>query len=287
MFFSIITLVRGDIMRADFHMHSIHSDGTKTQRELFQIAKAENVDYISITDHDTCLNVNESFQLAKEYGVKFIPGIELSTIEQGKPVHLLGYFRDESYKNNEMISYYKMIKQGREQRTNEFIKKLREHFQIEITYESVKSESNGIIARPHIAKAINKKYPEYSFDYIFDNFIGDHSKAFVPSTELSVTEGIELLRRNNCLVILAHPTLLKEKIYDNVMSYKYDGLEAVYFRNKETDEEKFRNVAKEKNMIISGGSDYHGIKDDSKHGYIGEINISDTDLEVFLQKYNK
>lgn len=274
-------------MKADFHIHTTHSDGTKTQREIFELAKQQKLDYISITDHDVCKNVELSFELAKEFNISFIPGIELSTLEKGKPVHVLGFFRDDSYNNEDMKAYYKMIKQGRETRTHKFIQGLKEFYSIEITYEDVLKFSNGIIARPHIAKAIREKYPHYDFDYIFDHFIGDHSKAYVPSTKLKVAEGIELLRKNNCVTILAHPTLLKDRIKDKVLEYDFDGIEARYYRNNENDEDTYRELAKSRDMILSAGSDYHGIKNDSKHGFIGEVTLDGTDLDEFLKFYNK
>lgn len=274
-------------MKADFHIHTKHSDGTKTQEEIFQLAQDASLDYISITDHDTCINVDESLALSKKYNVNFIPGIELSTLEDGKPVHVIGFFRDDSYKNEEMIRYYKTIKEARENRTRKMIKKLKEFFDISITYEDIFSLSTGIIARPHICKAICNRYPQYSFDYVFDNFIGDKSKAYVPSTMLSVQKGIDLLRNNNCMVVLAHPTLLKPSIKEKVLGYEYDGLEAIYFRNKENDEESFRSLALRNNMIISAGSDYHGIENDSKHGRVGEITLSDSDLENFLKRFEQ
>jgi predicted metal-dependent phosphoesterase TrpH len=145
--------------------------------------------------------------------------------------------------------------------------------------------SRGVIARPHIAKAITVNYPQYDFEYVFKNFIGDNSKAYVPSCELSVEEGIELLRRNNCIVVLAHPTLLKKHIREYVLGLDYDGLEAKYYRNKDGDEDYFRNLAKKRNMIITGGGDFHGIIDDPLHGDIGEIYIDGTDLKQFMDKY--
>ena len=274
-------------MKADLHCHSISSDGTKTTKELFEIAKEQKIDILAITDHDICVDVEEKIALANNMGLQYIPAIELSTLEQRKPVHVLGYFKDDSYNNNEMITYYRTIKEGRENRTKRFVENLDKFFDIKITYEDVKSFSNGIIARPHIAKAINKVYPQYSFDYIFDNYIGDQSIAYVPSTELSVQEGIELLKRNNCVIVLAHPTLLKDSIKDVVLNYQYDGIEAKYYRNNEGDEEQYRQLAKMKDIIITGGSDYHGIHKDSKHGYLGEVFIEGIDLIQFMEKYNK
>lgn len=273
-------------MKADLHMHTTFSDGTKTNTELIRMASEKNLDLISITDHDTCKNVDENRKLAKELGIRYIPGLELSTLEQNRSVHVLGYFTDDSYKSKEMNEYYSFIKSSRENRVHKFIEKLKQYFNIEITYDDVSSLANGIIARPHIAKAINIKYPEYSFNYIFDEFIGDHSKAFVPSSKLGVQEGIDLLRRNNCVVVLAHPVLLKKHIKDKVISYNYDGLEAIYFRNTFEDEEYFKLLAKKRGMFITGGSDYHGIENDSKHGTVGDFYIED-EIHGFVNFYDQ
>ena len=272
-------------MKADLHTHTIASDGTKTNRELLTMAKERGLDLISITDHDTCIHVEENYNISKELGIRYIPGIELSTLEQNRSVHILGYFTDDSYKNEEMMNYYKFIKESRENRTHKFITNLKEHFNIEITYEDVLGFSTGVIARPHIAKAIHKNYPEYSFDYIFETFIGDNSKAYVPSSKLSVEEGIKLLRRNNCVIVLAHPTLLKSHIKEYVLSLDYDGYEAKYFRNKENEEEYFKMLALKRGMFTTGGSDYHGIENDSKHGEIGKFYFEEP--QAFLAYYEK
>ncbi len=274
-------------MKADLHMHSTDSDGKKTPEELFQLAQKNNINLISITDHDVVKNVVQNVLLSKKYGVSYIPGIELSTVEQRKPVHILGYFTDDSYQSQEMISYYKEIKKAREDRAKTFIKNLDQLYNIKINYDDVYRLSNGIIARPHIAKAITEKYPQYDHNYIFDHFIGDHTKAYVPTCELTVKEGIDLLRRNNCIVILAHPTLLKRFIHDDVLEYNFDGLEAIYYQNKDNDEDLYRSIASKKGIIITGGSDYHGIKNDQKHGDIGEIYLESEDVEIFLKMYNK
>ncbi len=272
-------------MKADLHMHSTFSDGTRTTEELFQIAKENQVDLISITDHDICTSIDVNRRLSKHYGVAYIPGIELSTLMNHKPVHILGYFTDDSYQSKSMMEYYVFIRNSRLNRVNKFIENLKKYFDIEITYDQVISYSNGIVARPHIAKAIQANYPQYSFDTIFEEFIGDNSVAFVPSSKLSVQEGIDLLRKNHCVIVLAHPTLLHPSIKETVLNFQYDGLEAIYFRNKPGEEEAFRNLAQARNMIITGGSDYHGIKNDTKHGDIGETGIAGLDYEAYITFY--
>ncbi len=274
-------------MKADLHMHTSLSDGTYDAKTIIKRAKDKGVDIISITDHDVCRNVEENLKYAEEIGIIYLPGIELSTIYKRRPVHVLGYFRDDSYQSEEMLNYYKFIKEGREKRAVKFIENLKKYNNIDITYEEVYSYSRGLVTRPHIAKAIVNNYPEYSFEEIFGDIIGDDSKAYVPSCEISVEEGIALLRRNNCLVVLAHQTFLKDEIKDYVLSQDYDGFEGIYCRNKKNDERYFRELAKERNMIITGGGDFHGTPGDSIHAEIGEIIIEGEDLKIFLEKLGR
>lgn len=274
-------------MKADLHIHTIHSDGTKTVKEIIDLAHNAGINVLSITDHDIVKEVEHAKEYAKSLGMTFIPGVELSTLHQNKSVHVLGYFIEDGYQNEGMMKYYRMIKEGRENRAHKFIENLKKFFDIHITYEEVYAQSRGIIARPHIGKAIQEKYPEYSFDYIFDHFIGDHSKAYVPSAQLPVEEGVKLLRENGAIAVLAHPTLLKSYIKDEVLDMDFDGVEAKYFRNQNGDEELFREYAKMKGIIVTAGSDYHGIENDSKHGDVGEVYLEGDDVTTFLKKLNK
>lgn len=269
-------------MRADLHMHTTHSDGIKTVKEIIDLAYQNKLKVFSITDHDICEEVDFAKEYANSKGLTFIPGVELSTLHKNKSVHILGYFKDEGYKSDSMIAYYKRIKEGRESRTHKFVENLKTYFDIEITYESVQSFSNGIIARPHIAKAIQEKHPEYSFDYIFQEFIGDYSKAYVPSTQLAVEDGVALLRKNGAVAVLAHPVLLKKHIKDEVLAMDFDGIEARYYRNQAGDEQLYRDYARKHGIIITAGSDYHGIKNDTKHGMVGEVFMEDADTKAFL-----
>ncbi len=270
-------------MKADLHMHTTYSDGRKSPEEVIKRAKAKEIDIIAVTDHDTVSGVDHIKKLADKAGITYIPGVELSTVEDNKSVHILGYFRDDSYKKDEIQDYFKFIKEAREKRAKKIIKNLKQYFDIEITYERVHDIANGIIARPHIAKAIIEQYPEYTHDDIFDTMIGDTCKAYVPTSELDVASGIKLLRDHNCLVVLAHPTLLKPNIKDKVLSYNFDGLEAKYYRNQPGDEKYFRELAESRNMLITAGSDYHGIEGDTKHGDLGDVTLTGEDLNQFLK----
>lgn len=274
-------------MKADLHMHTTFSDGRKTYQEVVEGVKSAGIDVFSITDHDTIQSVDAIQKLALENDLTYIPGVELSTVEDQKSIHILGYFTDDSYLKESLHDYFKFIKKAREERAKKMIKNFKIYHDIHITYEEVVALSNGIIARPHLAKAITAKYPKWTHDLVFEKIIGEHCLAYVPTSEMDVQSGIDFLREHNCVVVLAHPTLIPSPIKEKVMQYDFDGIEAVYYRNKSGEEKAFRTFAKKRGMIITGGSDYHGIEGDTLHGQLGDVFIFGRDLKKTLKKIKR
>lgn len=141
------------------------------------------------------------------------------------------------------------------------------------------------IARPHIAKAIIDAGYNYDHEYIFKNFIGNDCLAYIPSTKLSTQDGIKLLKEFNALVFLAHPILVKKTSLKELINLGFDGIEAIYYRNSETDTTNLINLAKEHNLYISCGSDCHGIPNDKSHGNVGDVNIPQDDIIINMLKW--
>lgn len=271
----------------DLHMHTTESDGKLSFQELMDLAKKENLTTISITDHDSCKNVQEKKDYAKKIGLNYIPGIELSTYHMGKSVHVLGYFTDESYldpKLNELTDY---IISSRLDRLTKYVEAIRDTYDIPITVEEVKSHASYIVARPHIAKAIMNHRPDLSHQDVFDTILGNDNPIYIPSVKIDTIEGINFLKSLNCVVVLAHPTLLRFDVFESVIQLDFDGIEARYPLNKEGEELKFKSIATQKDWVITGGSDYHAIKGDTKHGYIGSSVLENEELIPFLNKVYK
>lgn len=101
--------------------------------------------------------------------------------------------------------------------------------------------------------------------------------------KISTSAGIEFLHSYNAKVVLAHPTLLKRSIFHEVIELNFDGIEAKYYRNKEEETEYFINIAKEKNIIYTAGSDFHHLnKVDLKHGTLGQIYLEKGEIANFI-----
>lgn len=98
------------LKKGDFHIHSTHSDGSYKPKDLVMLAKKRGVDIISVTDHNNTNGLDEAIRAGYDIGVKVIPGVELSTKYNNAKVHVLGYFKDDSYKNELLIEVLKCVK---------------------------------------------------------------------------------------------------------------------------------------------------------------------------------
>lgn len=262
------------MLKVDFHVHTSCSDGTLSPKEVIQRANKNNVKYLSITDHDTLSGLTDAIDEALNYDITLIPGIELSTQHNDEIIHILGFFKDNSFKNEELIEELNKIKNHRILRAKSIVNKLKEEFNIEISFEKILKDSKDTVARPHIARAIiNSGYP-YTFEEIFDKFIGKGCKAYVPTLKLSTLEGVKLLKKYNALVFLAHPKLISKSKLTEFLSMNFDGIEGIYYQNTTEETTNFLKFANENNLLVSCGSDFHGnIESDTRHGDIGSMEL--------------
>lgn len=275
--------------KVEFHCHTNASDGKLSPTEVIIRAKNNGISILSITDHDTTIGLDEAFKASKENNIKLIPGIELSTIHNNESIHILGYFKDDSYKNPKFQSFLKEIQDSRIERGKKIVSNLKKYFNIDIDYNKVCEKGNGVIARPHIASTIIEAGYNYSWNYIFDKLISKDSPAYVHNKKVSITEGINLIKENNGIVILAHPKLIHKTSIEEILEFNFDGLEAIYFQNFKKDTSHLISLARNKDLLITCGSDFHGISDgDTKHGDIGDMSnlLDKDDLNKFLKALN-
>ncbi|KZL88805.1 PHP domain-containing protein [Clostridium magnum] len=275
--------------KGDFHLHTKVSDGKLSPKELVKLAQKEGTDIIAVTDHDTIGGLDEAIVEGEDIGVKVIPGIELSTLYEDKSVHILGYFKNIEQIDFNFKKYLKELNEYRIYRGEKIIKNLDSLYNIKLDYKLILEKAQGIIARPHIAKAIVDAGYDYSWNYIFENLIGDNSPAYVPNKKLATEDGIQLLQSVGALTILAHPVFARNINLDKLLKFPFHGIEAIYPANTAEETEKFIAYAKKYNKIISAGSDFHGVtKDDSKHAStVGEVFLDEKGIEIFLHKLNE
>lgn len=272
--------------RGDFHIHSIYSDGTHTPKEILEYVKSSKLDYFSITDHDNVTANEEILKINSNTDIKFIPGVELSTFNKGESIHILGYFKDKSYKNRNFLEKLEDVRNSRENRAREIIFRLKHYFNIIVDFEKLQRISKGVIARPHIAQCIVEAGYPYTYDSVFKTVLSKSSPAYVDTKAISTEEGVKLLKNHNALTFLAHPVLYKKNSLLDLLSFGFNGFEAIYPLNKEGITSKYKNIARKKNMLISAGTDFHSLTRDSMHpANIGDVYLTGTDLDKFLAAF--
>ncbi|MBO6239942.1 MAG: PHP domain-containing protein [Butyrivibrio sp.] len=249
----------------DLHTHSNCSDGTVSVKELIDYAHEKNLAAIALTDHDTVVGLDEAIEYTgKTYSdIEFIPGIEFSTVNEGKDVHVVGLYID--HHNPEFVKRLKAFADSRRERNEKMCKKLTEEAGLSITYdELLRAFPNAVITRAHYAKLMLDKGYVQSRQEVFDKYIGDHCKYYVPRENISPEDAIELILLSGGVPILAHPILYHmseeklEALVVRLIKAGLKGIEAIYSTYEPSEERQIRNLAAKYDLLISGGSDFHG-----------------------------
>jgi len=270
----------------DLHMHSTFSDGTLTPTQLVERAKKNNIEVMAITDHDNVDGLKEGRQEAEKKGITFVNGIEISANFKDKDIHILGYFLN--LEDKEFLGWLKKLQKKRHNRTLKILSKLSD-LGIDISFSEVEGEVLGnVIGRPHIAKMIIKKGFSATMDEVFDRYLGDGKPAYVPKVGVDMVEVVKKLKANGAVVILAHPHLISHpddtviNIIDSLVKNGLDGLE-LYYPNIETRKKnKLLKIAKRRDLILTGGSDFHGLNRANI-----DIGMGNIPIEVFKKIVEK
>lgn len=272
-------------MKIELHCHTTYSDGRLLPRELHELAVKEGLSYLALTDHDSVKGHAEMEPLMKESGIRFIPGIELTTSKNGESIHVLGYWNNDGYRNPEFLRKLDDLHEARNERIIKFIRNLKTHFDLDIDYDALRRLNKGVLTRANLAHAVHREVPHLSFNEAFTAYLDKDSPAYIPNIMLTVDEGLSLLKKYGATAVLAHPVIYKKNTLEDLLNHEFDGLECYYFLNQEEMTRKSLDLARNRNLLVTAGSDYHGIIGDQKHGYLGSMSFDPEILAPFLSLF--
>jgi len=276
--------------KIDLHTHTTASDGDLTPAQIIDQAIQENLSTIAITDHDTTAGLKEAIDYSKDKPIEIIPGIEIGTDEIEKnilEIHILGLFIDPD--NPELLELTRELKQKRITQKKKIIEKLNE-LGYEITFEELQQEAEESFGRPHIAKILIKKYSEQfsTITEVFNKLLGKGKPAFVLQEKPSMKKAIDTIKQAGGIAVLAHPGVYTEEIGEILeiffqaggqgieVYYPYNKINQVSKEEESNLIERFKKITQEKNMLITGGSDFHG---ESRPPRLGDQGINNQELE--------
>jgi predicted metal-dependent phosphoesterase TrpH len=268
-------------MRIDLHIHSKNSDGADTVEELIPLIKASGVDVFALTDHDRTDGWAKAAELANEFNLSFIPGIEITT-EGRVPssngsihpfgVHLLAYLPNPE--NEELKDVLAKNQANREVRTKKFVENLNAKYP-DLSYELVLelAQDGSTLGRPDIATALVHLGEFESVGDVFgavDSPIGKHSPYYVRNEAPDVLDVIKIVRRAGGVPVIAHPlartssedtqpSFFPREHFEAMVEAGLLGLETEHKEVSPGTREVLEAFALEKGLITTGSSDYHGL----------------------------
>jgi 3',5'-nucleoside bisphosphate phosphatase len=244
----------------DLHTHSTASDGIYSPTELLHEAKEVGLKVLALTDHDTTDGLEEAAQTARVLDIDLIPGIEINTDAGGGEVHVLGYFLE--FQRPELQAILKVLRDARERRGQRMVELLNEQG-VNISWERVREIAQGSVGRPHVAEALQEAGYVQTIGEAFDKYIGKDCYAYVPRYKLTPKDAVHLIASANGLPVIAHPIELPG--LDELRNWLPDlceagmvGLETYYGSYTPENERELLALAREYNLIPTGGSDFHG-----------------------------
>lgn len=246
----------------DLHVHSNKSDGTFTPSELVTMAIQKNLTALALTDHDTTDGLAELTHAAQGKPLEVVPGIELSTEYEGKDIHIVGLFIDPE--QPDFKAHLKSFVESRDARNRKMCANLQEAG-IPISYEALQEANPGsVITRAHYGTWLLEHGVVSSVADAFSKYLGDHTPYFVPREKVTPQQAVSLIQKAGGLAILVHPILYRmsrERLDILVRRLKevgLTGIEAIYATYNSREENQIRQLASKYDLLLSGGSDFHG-----------------------------
>ena len=240
----------------DLHSHSTASDGSKSPSAVVAAAKNAGLAAIALTDHDTMAGVAEATAAGERVGIRIVPGVELSAVDDDREVHLLGLHIHRPHVLDDAL---RTFREARETRARRIVEKLNA-IGVAISFDEVLARAgDAAIGRPHVARAlIDGAWARDSRD-AFDRYLGAGRPAYVPKHKLSVSDAIALIHAGGGIAILAHPGAEgRRDALERYAALGLDGVEVRHPGHTAEDMNRLGALAGFLGLVPSGGSDWHG-----------------------------
>ena len=258
----------------DLHTHTTASDGRCTPAELVARAVAAGVTTLAVTDHDTIASCAAVAEACNRAGIRFVSGIEISAMRDGRDVHVLGYFFD--YRAPALLDFLSEQRRQRVIRARQMIDKLTQHGIVldadEVLRPALDDEARAV-GRPWIARALVAAGHVATTNLAFDRWLSRGRPAFVSRVGPAPAAAAACVHDAGGVVSVAHPGLLdRDPWLDDFARSGFDALEAFHSKHDAADTARYLALAARLQLAVSGGSDYHA---DESHGgeQLGSVSL--------------
>jgi len=273
------------MIKGDLHCHTTLSDGSLGVEQVIVQAKRVGLDFISITDHDTMSSFNRARILGERYGIQTIPGVELTAWDKkrNRKVHILCYAPQKPDRLEGICHRCSEIRQACSRETVANVLKL-----FPITEEDITKHVSGskAIYKQHILHAlIEYGYSTHFYGKLNDELFNEKTGSCIVQGEYpDVGYVLELIHSARGAAVLAHPYVYDsiDLIDDLAEAGKLDGIEVYHYSADEQQQKALLEKAEKYNLIVTGGSDFHGLYN-SHPVIIGEYTTDKDNIDRIIK----
>jgi hypothetical protein len=263
----------------DLHLHTTASDGRCTPEELVDRAAAARLSVMAVTDHDTTAATLEVREAARARGLEAVSGIEITAVEEGRDVHILGYFLDPiDGALNTFLVAQRASRIARVEAIGARLAALGVPIETGALIARARRAPGRSIGRPQIARAMIEAGHVADTRDAFDRWLGLGCPGFVPRDGAAPEAVIDVIHQAGGVASLAHPG--KTAIDARIASLRSGGLDALEAFHPDHDAglvQRYLAMARELELLVTGGSDFHA--DPARALEPGSVTLPDAEWE--------
>ncbi|MGQ0737334.1 MAG: PHP domain-containing protein [Acidobacteriota bacterium] len=244
----------------DLHLHTTASDGCLTPADLVATASAAGLTVLSVTDHDTVAGLGEARRAATRAGLEFVDGIEITAVDDGNDVHVLGYFvRPPDHRLAAFLSEQRAARVARMRHMGERLARLGVTVDVEALIAGAAEMPGASVGRPLLARALVRAGRAVSVDEAFRRYLGTGKPGFVPRSGPSPAEVVQVIHAAGGLASMAHPGITRRpQVLGALVAAGLDAIEVYHSDHPEDVRLALLDYATRHRLLTTGGSDFHG-----------------------------
>jgi predicted metal-dependent phosphoesterase TrpH len=260
----------------DLHLHTTASDGRLSPAQLVARASAAGLTTISVTDHDTVVAFAEVTEAARAVNIRVVPGIEITAVDDGRDVHVLGYFFDPlSTTLATVLERQRALRVARVRDIGARLAALGMPIDVESVLLAAAARPGSSVGRPQVARELVQAGYVTSVQDAFDQWLATGRPAFMPRTGPSPAAIVDTIHQAGGVASLAHPAVTKrDELIAPLVEHGLDAIEVYHSDHSPEAEHTYRAMARRLGVLVSGGSDFHGDDPTSAKAAVGRPTLN-------------
>jgi predicted metal-dependent phosphoesterase TrpH len=271
----------------DLHLHTTASDGRLSPAQLVARATAAGLTTISVTDHDTVAAIGEVSEVAKGVNIRVVAGIEITAVDDGRDVHMLGYFFDpESASLAAVLQQQRALRVARLREIGAKLATLGMVVDVESVLLAAAARPGSSVGRPQVARELVRAGYVTSVQEAFDKWLATGRPAFIPRTGPSPAAIVDAIHEAGGLASMAHPGVTqRDELIGPLVDRGMDAIEIYHSDHTPQDQNRYQVIARRYGVPVSGGSDFHG--EETRRNTLGVVTLPPAAFDALREAHER